>query len=259
LARSVRDAARYIDCACGPDTHDPGSLPRPAEPFEQALFATPVSGLRIAVVDDFGGSPTDAGVRTVLEEASRPLIEHLSASRVERHIDVPPVIESGPAIVFVDSDPSMGEFMPQIMMNLLQTDGAAPLLQDAFGNPNLTIDGIQHGNAIRWQICEALASAFDDVDVILLPTSPVPAFPARGPLPTVVDGREVGASACASFTAPFNFSGHPVVSVPMGMVDGAPVGLQIVTRRHEDALGIRIAAELERIRPWPTLAPIAST
>ena len=90
---------------------------------------------------------------------------------------------------------------------------------------------------------------------MLIPTSPVPAFGCGGPLPTVVDGRDVGPQACALFTGPFNLSGHPVVSVPMGMVDGAPVGMQIVARRHEDALALAAAAAFERAHPWPLLAP----
>jgi Asp-tRNA(Asn)/Glu-tRNA(Gln) amidotransferase A subunit family amidase len=58
-----------------------------------------------------------------------------------------------------------------------------------------------------------------------------------------------------SFTALFNLSGHPAVSVPAGVVDGLPVGLQIVARRHADALAVATAAALERVRPWPVLAP----
>ena len=100
-----------------------------------------------------------------------------------------------------------------------------------------------------------MARAFATADLLLVPTSPVPAFGCEGPLPTVVDGVEVGPQACALFTGPFNLSGHPVVSVPMGFVDGAPVGMQIVARRHEDALALAAAAAFEQAQPWPTLAP----
>ena len=41
----------------------------------------------------------------------------------------------------------------------------------------------------------------------------------------------------------------------MGMVDGAPTGMQIVARRHEDALALAAAAAFERAHPWPLLAP----
>jgi Asp-tRNA(Asn)/Glu-tRNA(Gln) amidotransferase A subunit family amidase len=40
----------------------------------------------------------------------------------------------------------------------------------------------------------------------------------------------------------------------MGLVDGAPVGMQIIARRHEDGLALQVAARYEQARPWPLLA-----
>jgi aspartyl-tRNA(Asn)/glutamyl-tRNA(Gln) amidotransferase subunit A len=52
----------------------------------------------------------------------------------------------------------------------------------------------------------------------------------------------------------FNLTGQPAVSVPAGRTAaGYPVGLQLVGRRREDALVLRVAAEFERARPWPRL------
>ena len=51
----------------------------------------------------------------------------------------------------------------------------------------------------------------------------------------------------------FNLSGHPAISVPAGMVDGTPVGLQIVGRRHEDLRVLAAAAAFEKLQPWPLL------
>jgi len=50
---------------------------------------------------------------------------------------------------------------------------------------------------------------------------------------------------------PFNLTGQPAVSVPAGFTTaGFPVGLQLVGRRHEDALVLRVAGDIERARPW---------
>jgi aspartyl-tRNA(Asn)/glutamyl-tRNA(Gln) amidotransferase subunit A len=82
----------------------------------------------------------------------------------------------------------------------------------------------------------------------------VPAFGVEGPIPTVVAGKDIGPAAPALFTAPFNLSGNPVVCVPAGLVDGVPVGMQIIARRHEDGLAMQVAARYEQARPWQLLA-----
>jgi Asp-tRNA(Asn)/Glu-tRNA(Gln) amidotransferase A subunit family amidase len=61
----------------------------------------------------------------------------------------------------------------------------------------------------------------------------------------------------AVFTAPFNLTGQPAASIPVGSVDDLPVALQVVARRHEDELCFAAGALLEDARPWPKLAPMA--
>jgi aspartyl-tRNA(Asn)/glutamyl-tRNA(Gln) amidotransferase subunit A len=253
LARSVRDTARYLDVVVGVDQRDPYSLPPPAVPYEQQLLDLP-SGLRAAVVDDLGVSPSDPGVAAAFHEAAAVLIEACRMTRSKATVSFPNLVTIGAAVIYADADPVDAEYGPQILMNLMNTPGAAPLMELAFTNPDLTLEGVARTNQVRHQIDMELAALFDDADVLLVPTSPVPAFGVEGPIPTVVAGRDIGPAAPALFTAPFNLSGNPVVSVPAGLVEGAPVGMQIVTRRHEDALAMQIAARYEAARSWPKLA-----
>jgi aspartyl-tRNA(Asn)/glutamyl-tRNA(Gln) amidotransferase subunit A len=52
-----------------------------------------------------------------------------------------------------------------------------------------------------------------------------------------------------------NIYGNPAVSIPAGTVDGLPVGMQVLTRHHDDELLFDVALAVERERPWPLVAP----
>jgi aspartyl-tRNA(Asn)/glutamyl-tRNA(Gln) amidotransferase subunit A len=259
LARSVRDAARYLDCAVGVDQRDPSSLPPPPVPFERAIDEIDLTGVRLAVVDDTGTCPTDPEVRAALHATAEALVEGARMTRVDGvDLPVPPMDEIGGALLYVDLDPGLGDGLAQIMANMMSTEGAGPLFEVAFDPAVLSLDGVAKANQFRYQFNATLAAAFDRVDLLLVPTSPVPAFGATGPVPTVVDGKDVGPTAAAVYTGVFNMSGNPCVSVPAGFADGCPVGMQIVARRHEDALALAAAAAVERITPWPKTAPYAA-
>lgn len=255
LARSVRDAARFLDVTAGVDQRDPTSLPAPPVPYERALEATPVRGLRVAVVDDNGLSPSDPGVRAALRAAADALLTAADMREVEVTLSLPDLTVGAAATVLLDTDPATMDVMPEIMANLFATDGAEPLMAMAYDGVDMSIDGVLVAVQTRHGINSAIADIFDEADLLLTPCSPVPAFGCRGPLPTAIDGRDVGPAAAALFTSPFNMSGHPVVAVPMGIVEGCPVGMQIVAPRHADAVALAAAAVFEAVRPWSKLAP----
>jgi aspartyl-tRNA(Asn)/glutamyl-tRNA(Gln) amidotransferase subunit A len=110
----------------------------------------------------------------------------------------------------------------------------------------------------RDQLVGDAARLFDDIDVLLTPTTAVAAFPAEGPPPEVIDGEPahpLGASA-TPFTMLANLCWNPAVSVPAGLTAGGlPVGLQIVARRHRDEIPLRLAYIWEQTQPWPLRAP----
>jgi aspartyl-tRNA(Asn)/glutamyl-tRNA(Gln) amidotransferase subunit A len=94
------------------------------------------------------------------------------------------------------------------------------------------------------------------VDLLLTPTTAVPAFPAGGPPPSEIGGREVDPVMAVPFTMLANLGWNPAVSVPAGVTaDGLPVGLQIMARRHADDVVLRLARLFEQAAPWPRLAP----
>jgi aspartyl-tRNA(Asn)/glutamyl-tRNA(Gln) amidotransferase subunit A len=101
-----------------------------------------------------------------------------------------------------------------------------------------------------------MAELFADIDVLLTPTTAVPAFAAAGPPPSEIDGRDVDPAGSVPFTMLANLCWNPACSIPAGFTsEGLPVGLQVVARRHRDDVVLRLARVLEQTRPWPRLAP----
>ena len=92
-------------------------------------------------------------------------------------------------------------------------------------------------------------------DLVLSPVAPGPAFAAEQPMPHPDPGvtmRHIG------FTAPYNMSGQPAISINAGFTDdGRPVGIQLAGRRFDDLGVLRAAAWYEQHRPadavphWP--------
>jgi aspartyl-tRNA(Asn)/glutamyl-tRNA(Gln) amidotransferase subunit A len=95
------------------------------------------------------------------------------------------------------------------------------------------------------------------VDFIFSATNPDVAFPAETTLHLEVAGQPVGPENNGALTIPYNIVGNPSLSVPIGQLDGLPVGMQIASRHHDDALVLDLGLALERSRPWPLVAHAA--
>ncbi|MFM7536207.1 MAG: amidase [Acidimicrobiales bacterium] len=103
------------------------------------------------------------------------------------------------------------------------------------------------------------SARFDDLldpgTVLVVPTANVQSWMAEGPVWDRA-GSVSGDPAIGLNTPELNYTGHPCVSVPLGLDEvGVPFGLQVVAPRFADGLALGLAAVLERARPWPLVAP----
>jgi amidase len=98
-----------------------------------------------------------------------------------------------------------------------------------------------------------LATLPGGADVLVLPTIPHPPLQigAMNGLRTLALAGRV-----TPFTAPWNVTGQPAVSIPSGLTDdGLPVAVQLVGRPNGDGLLLQVAAQLERVLDWPARRP----
>jgi aspartyl-tRNA(Asn)/glutamyl-tRNA(Gln) amidotransferase subunit A len=100
-----------------------------------------------------------------------------------------------------------------------------------------------------------MATLFEQTDLVITSANPDVAFGAEGPLPDTFGGVQDTPANNGRFTIPANLYGNPGISVPVGQVDGLPVGMQIMAPHHHESWLLDAAWVVERERPWPLTAP----
>ena len=102
------------------------------------------------------------------------------------------------------------------------------------------------GVRYRDRFAELVEGLLADRDALVLPTIPVVAPPIASRVLELGDGRQMGVQeALTALPGAFNCSGSPVVSVPVGRVDGLPVGLSLVGRLGADQELLAVAGVVE--------------
>lgn len=122
-----------------------------------------------------------------------------------------------------------------------------------------TLKATELARALRWrrEFTARVLAWFRDYDILLLPTTPVTAFPLGTLGPRMISGRNSSPYDWFNWTWPFNITGQPVLSLPIVPPDSLPVGIQIVGRPGEDALVLAFARQLEKRLGRAATPPLA--
>jgi aspartyl-tRNA(Asn)/glutamyl-tRNA(Gln) amidotransferase subunit A len=106
---------------------------------------------------------------------------------------------------------------------------------------------------------QQMTALFEDVDLLVTPTSPMIA-PPRGTTTVTIAGREEAlGDAYARFTYFFNLTGHPAMSLPSGWHStGLPMGVQLVARHFEEGMLLRAGDAIEQSLNLPKRRPMLS-
>lgn len=253
MATCVRDAARHLDVTAGPDGRDRASLPKWEGPsFESLIESLEVAGLRVAWTDTLGFAYTDPEVADLTRSAATELIE--AAGLEEREVEIrltDPVqvwMSSGALDLWADIEKGMWPDRSD------ELDVASWFGLSA--SKDVTPGALAGIHKKRHRFEQEVGALFDEIDVLLSPSTAVVAFAAEGPPTNVIAGHDVGPAMSVPFTMLANLCWNPAVSVPAGLnSEGLPVGLQATVARHRDDIALRLARIWEQTRPWPTHAP----
>jgi amidase len=251
LTRTVTDSALMLDAMHGPAAGDKDSAP----PFDGSYLdaaATPPGRLRIAI-----SRKLPPGLIAKVSSDQRGAWERAGTLMAELGHDV---VERDPAYGMVQID-----FVQMWLRGIYDESLEVPdrtklekLTRQMAGAgrylvPDRRRDKLQ---AKRAATTARILELWNEVDVLLTPGLATTAIAAEGaygrPAPLAIDK----AGRFTPFTAPFNLTGQPAVTIPAGFgADGLPLSIQLVGRHGAEDMLYSLAGQIEAARPWADRRP----
>ncbi len=253
MTRTVADSALLLSVLAGPDERDRSSLPADKVDYLAACeqgAKEGLAGLRVAWSANLGYVPVEPEIMAITERAAKRFGE-LGVDLEEADPGFAPPINLLNVFFFGGISAYLSDYMPE------KADLLDPGLRRVV-EAGMKLTGMEIGKAMiaRGAFWDVVRRFFDKYDLLITPTMPQAAFELGIVGPTTIAGQSVADLGWTPFTYPFNLTGQPAASVPCGFTaDGLPVGLQIVGRRHADALVLRAAAAFEALQPWAQHRP----
>ncbi len=255
LTRSLRDTARLLDAVAGPDLGAPYHAPPMKGSYVRAMARRP-KGLKIAVhAKTFAGDPVDPACAAAVEKTAR-VLESLGhhVAPFDRKVEIEAMMRAWTRIVACGTALSVHAKTtdPKVYTGKLDgvTLGAVRLAAEISGEQYLA--AVETVHAFGRQMARHLSG----IDVLVTPTLAEPPARVGRFKPDNEDflayrtGPQ-GVFAYSPFTAAFNASGQPAVSLPLHWTDDdLPVGVHLAAAFGDDEVLMGLAAELEEAMPW---------
>ena len=245
MARRVEDVARIFAVTVGYEPSDPHSIDHDFGNFLPGLHDG-IEGLRIGIPRNFFFDNIDPDIETAVRNAA-DVFEGLGAELVE--IDLPGAEQAFPQVcvqIYCDA----ANFHRR---RLTEEPNAfsAPIYERM--KRGLEIPGVDYAASMRFKETwmRTVGEAFEGVDVILSPTTPVPALP----LEDTPDLHELTGRA-ASLTYAGSLASIPGLSLPCGFTtDGLPAGVMLQAAWWNDPLLLQAGCAYQSVTDWHDKRP----
>lgn len=239
MARRVRDVARLMQVIAGYDKEDPSSIDHEINDYLRHLNDG-VKGWRIALATGRFFDKTEREVKEAVQESGR-LFESLGAEVVEAELPQVHQAAKNNGLMTTSDAAAFHANRLREKPEDFGDDIRQRLLAGAAYSSTEYILARRAQTTLRRQF----ESFFDEYDLLLTPTTPIAAPPIVGP-----DAVEQ-ALMLTRYTAPFNFTGLPALSLPCGYTsDRLPIGLQIVASPWAEARLLRAGNAYESATGW---------
>ncbi len=257
IARTVEDAALALNALSGYHPADPFSIDEEVD-FSGSIHRS-IEGWKIAYSPDWDVFPVDSRVEACVREA---LSGFEAAGATVEEVKV--------GITRTQQELSDLWCRLIIPINVASLEGFKAAGMDLLGEnrsdfPPEYLHWIEEGyrlsaldfyqdQEMRTEVYDAIQGVLNNHDLIVTPTLACLPVENRSDGNTVgpseINGEAVDSLIGWCLTYPVNYTGHPAASIPAGLVEGLPVGLQIVGRRWADSDVLAASAAFERARPW---------
>lgn len=255
MARTVEDLGLFLDVLAGRDDRDPFSVPAPDYDYAAVDPADP-DDLTVGYSMDLDRFAVEPAVREVVADA----LDALEAAGAT----VEPATADGPdkGTLSYAFGRQSAVYFATVVAELDEARGFDLLADHADDVQESLVSTVMSGRGFdaleyatadgpRTDWYDAVERALAGYDALAVPALATPPLTHDEPLPTEIDGEAVsGLPMDWSLSWPFNLTGHPVVTLPAGLADGLPVGVQLVGSRYAESHLLDVAASFERANPW---------
>ncbi|KQQ57469.1 glutamyl-tRNA amidotransferase [Pseudomonas sp. Leaf129] len=268
LARNAEDCALLLQGMAGFDPQDSTSIDEPV-PDYSATLGDSLQGLRIGVPKEYFGAGLDPRIAERVQ-ASIQALEKLGA--VIKHISLPNMQQAIAAYYVIapaEASSNLSRFdgvrfgyrceNPKDLTDLYKRSRAEGFGAEVQRRIMVGAYALSAGyydayylqaQKIRRLIKNDFMAAFEDVDMILSPTTPNPAWKlgAKNADPVAAYLEDI-------YTITANLAGLPGLSMPAGFVDGLPVGVQLLAPYFQEGRLLNVAHQYQQVTDWHTRAP----
>ncbi|SNY96498.1 Asp-tRNA(Asn)/Glu-tRNA(Gln) amidotransferase subunit GatA [Halomonas sp. hl-4] len=267
MARSAEDCAHLLNVMAGHDVRDSTSVARGVPDYAETLNA-PLSGLKIGLPKEYFGDGLDPEVEKAVREAVN-VYESLGAT--VREVSLPHTHYAIPAYYVIapaEASSNLSRFdgvrfghrcdNPSDLIDLYKRSRAEGFGEEVQRRILIGTHTLSEGffdayytkaQKVRRLIRQDFLDAFEDVDVLMGPASPTPAFDLGAKKdPVSMYLQDI-------YTIAVNLAGIPGISVPAGFAGGRPIGLQILGTHFAEAQLLNVAHQFQQATDWHTQRP----
>ncbi|GEK71652.1 MULTISPECIES: Asp-tRNA(Asn)/Glu-tRNA(Gln) amidotransferase subunit GatA [Halomonas] len=267
MARTAEDCAHLLGAIAGHDLRDSTSVARGVPDYTEGLDA-PLSGLKIGLPKEYFGDGLSAEVESAVREA---IAVYESLGATVREVSLPHTHYAIPAYYVIapaEASSNLSRFdgvrfghrceNPTDLIDLYKRSRGEGFGEEVkrrilIGTHTLS-EGFfdayyKQAQKVRRLIRQDFLDAFEEVDVLMGPASPTPAFDLGA------NKDPVSMYLQDIYTIAVNLAGIPGISVPAGFAGGRPVGLQILGTHFAEAQLLNVAHQFQQATDWHLRRP----